>query len=122
MEAAKFFKLKHEENETMSNTAITHADNLNAWLYSVKTGLIHKTRYSVLPDDKEVTAFCKEGCTKCIKGVLGHSVSFDSSSVISQLTNAIVVQIEEAMESNNLCHQDIEPQIKNDNALPHEER
>jgi hypothetical protein len=39
----------------------------------------------------------------CIKGVSGHTVSFDSSSVKSQLPNAILAQNKEAMESNNLA-------------------
>ncbi len=87
--AARAFNLEHEEDETMVSKAITHADNLNAWLNGVKAGSINKTRYQINPDDSEITSFCKEHHTQCIKEVSGSLVSFDNSSVISQLTNAI---------------------------------
>jgi len=51
---------------------------------------------------------------QCIKGVAGTSVALDSSSVISQLTNAISAQNEEATESNRLRHQEIERTINKD--------
>jgi hypothetical protein len=74
----------------MMSKSITHEEDLNAWLYGVKVGLINKKRYQINPDDSEITSFCKERCTQCIKGVSGSSVFFDNSSVISQLTNAII--------------------------------
>ncbi len=59
----------------------------------------------------EVMAFCKESLGKCIKGVSGTSVSFNNSSVISQLTDAISAQNEVAIESNRLRRQEIERTI-----------
>ena len=59
-DAARNFDSEHEEDETMTSLALTHSDDLNAWLYSVRVGLINKTRYQIFPDDKEVTGFCKE--------------------------------------------------------------
>jgi hypothetical protein len=40
------------------------------------------------------------------------AVVIDNALVISQLTNTISLQNKEAMESNNLCHQEIEWQIE----------
>jgi hypothetical protein len=37
---ARAFDTAHENNEIILRTAITHADDLNAWLYGVKKGLI----------------------------------------------------------------------------------
>ncbi len=106
--AARAFDSEHEEDETMTSKAPTHADNLNTWLYSVKVVLINKTRYQINPDDSEISLFCKKRHAQCIKGVSGSSVPFDNSSVISQLTNAISAQNEEAIKSNRLRHQEIE--------------
>jgi hypothetical protein len=50
---ARAFDTAHENDKTIHSTAITHVDNLNAWLYGVKKGLIGETRYSIIPD-KEV--------------------------------------------------------------------
>ena len=74
-------------------------------------GSINETRYQINPDDTEVTFFSKERSAQCIKGVAGTSVALDNSSVISQPTNAISAQNEEATESNRLRHQEIERTI-----------
>ncbi len=89
----------------MTSMAIAHTENLNTWLSGVKMGSINKTRYQVLRDDREVTAYCIEHHIQCIKGVLGNKVSFASSSVISQLTNAISAQNKYEMEYYNFCRQ-----------------
>ncbi len=91
-EAARNFDSDHEEDETFTSLAITHADDLNAWLYGVNVGSINETRYQINPDDTGVTCFSKECSAQCIKGVAGTSVALDNSSVISQLTNAISAQ------------------------------
>ena len=39
-----------EEHELKAN-AVTHTDDLSAWLYGVKVGLVLKMRYSVNPDN-----------------------------------------------------------------------
>jgi hypothetical protein len=106
--AARNFDSDHEEDETMTSFALTHADDLNAWLYCLNVGSINETRYQINPDNTEVMFFCKERSTQCIKGVLGTSVSLENSSVISQLTNAISAQNREATESNRLSRQEIE--------------
>jgi hypothetical protein len=80
------------------NKEITHADDLIAWLYGIKAGLIKDTRYQINPDDSEINSFCKERHAQCIKGVAGVSVSFDNNSATSQLTNAVSTQNEEAIE------------------------
>jgi len=49
-EAAKHFDSDHEEDETITSLAITHADDLNAWLYGVNVGSINETRYQINPD------------------------------------------------------------------------
>ena len=67
-----------------------HADELCAWIYGVKAGLIPETRYSVDPDDAELEAFeIKQAC-QCITSNLatmtrpGEAVTLDSATVISQ--------------------------------------
>jgi hypothetical protein len=50
----------------MKGTAITHSDDLNAWLYGVKEGLINKTRYSLIPEDDEVAQFYTSHQLQCI--------------------------------------------------------
>jgi hypothetical protein len=74
-------------------------------------GSINETRYQINPDDTEVMFFCKEHSAQCIRGVAGTSVALDNSSIISQLTNAISAQNEEATESNRLRHQELERTI-----------
>jgi hypothetical protein len=111
---ARLFDSEHKDDETMMNKAITHADDLNAWLYGVKAGSIKETRYQINPDNSEINSFCKERYAQCIKGVAGASVSFDNNSVISRLTNAISTQNEEAIKSNRLRRQKIEHIINKD--------
>jgi hypothetical protein len=110
-DAARNFDSEQEEDETITSLALTHADNLNAWLYGIKVGSINKTIYQIFPDDTEVTVFYKECLGQFIKAVSGTSVLINNSSVISQLTNAISAQSMEAIESNRLCHQEIERTI-----------
>ena len=112
-DAARNFYSEHEEDATMTSLGLNHVDNLNTRLYSVKMGLINKTRYQINPNNMEATNFCKERLGQCIKGVLGTSVSFDSSSVISHFANAISAQNKEAMKSNRLCWQEIKDQTDN---------
>jgi hypothetical protein len=57
-------RIFNQELKTMS--AETHADDMCAWLYGVKTGLIPKMRYSVNPDDEEVEAFYVKRHNDCI--------------------------------------------------------
>ena len=116
--AAKAFDVEHENDETQTSKAITHADDLNAWLYGVKMGLITETRYQLNPDDVEISSFCKERHVQCISGAAsaGTAVSFDNSSVISQLTHAISAQNEEAVESNRLRREEIERTINKEEA------
>ena len=77
-------------------------------------GSINETRYQINPDDTEVMFFCNLRSAQCIKGVTGTSVALDNSSIISQRTNAISTQNEEATESNRLRHQEIERYKQNE--------
>jgi len=43
-ETARNFDSDLKEDETITSHAITHADDLNAWLYSVNVGSINETR------------------------------------------------------------------------------
>jgi hypothetical protein len=115
-QAARSFNKEHE----LEATAVTHADDLNAWLYGVKTGLVPETRQSVNPDDTKIATFCNERHLQCItlnattatSTRAGGSVIVDNASVISQLTNAISIQNKEAIESNNLPRKEIKRQIE----------
>jgi hypothetical protein len=58
--AARAFDVEHESDESQTHKAITHADDLNAWLYGVKTGLISETCYQLNPDDAKISSFRRE--------------------------------------------------------------
>ena len=95
------------DQERNINSAIPHADDLCAWIWAVKEGLIPETRYSVNPDDEEVEAFYSKRQTDCISSV---SFSIESTgprarvalegAVISQLTNALTIQNEFLEDAN----------------------
>ena len=84
------------DQERNINSAIPHADDLCAWIWSVKEGLVPETRYSVNPDNKEVESFYSKRQTDCISSV-SFSVestgpragALEGNTVISQLTNAV---------------------------------
>jgi len=95
----------NQEHNTMS--AETHADNLCAWLYGVKTGLIPETRYSVNPDDEEVEAFYFKRHNNCIIISMestgpraGEALVLDGNVVISQLANSLTIQNEHLEDAN----------------------
>jgi hypothetical protein len=91
--------VEHENNKSQISRTITHADDINAWLYGVNRGLIFKTRYQLNLDNIKVSSFCRDRHVQCITGASsGMAVSFNNSSVISQLTHAISAQHEEAVE------------------------
>jgi hypothetical protein len=52
--AAKSFDEEHE----LKATAVTLVDDLSAWLYGMKVGLVPKTRYSVNPNNTKIVTFC----------------------------------------------------------------
>ncbi len=99
-----------DEEHKLEATAVTHADDLNAWLYGVKTGLVPKTRYSINPDDTKIATFCNERHLQCItlnaitatSTRAGGAVIIDNPLAISQLTNSISIQNKETIEPNNL--------------------
>ena len=105
--AARAFDLENANAENMRGNAVTHGDDLLAWLYGVRIGLITETRYSVLPDDQDITLFNTERHRACIshEGVVSRSEpgTVNDASVFQQLAAAISAQSEEASESNNLC-------------------
>jgi hypothetical protein len=80
------------DQEHNTTSAKTHTDDLCAWLYGVKTGLIPETRYSVNPDDKEVEAFYFKRHNDFIIISMestgpraGEALVLDGNTVISQL-------------------------------------
>lgn len=100
-QAAKAFHEGHADAK-----AVEHADDLCAWLYGVKAGLIPETRYAVNPDDIEVEAFGIERNAQCITANqttvtgTGEVVMLDGATVISQLTNALTIQNEHLGDAN----------------------
>ena len=81
----------------------------------MQTGLVPETRYSVNPNDIEISNFCKDRHLQCITSTTaltstraGGAVVINNASVISQLNNAISLQNKEAIESNNLRCKEIE--------------
>ena len=88
-------------------SAVNHADDLCAWLYGVKTGLVPETRYSVSPDDAEVEAFNIKWHNDCINVPIdatgpraGEPLTLEGNKVISQLTNALTIQNEYLEDAN----------------------
>jgi hypothetical protein len=70
----------------------------------MKVGSITETRYSVTPDDVEISNFCNNRHLKCITlnmtmTTAAGAVTLDNASVKSQLTNAISVQNKEVQWS-----------------------
>jgi hypothetical protein len=49
MKAARTFNSEHEEDEITTSLALTHPDDLNAWLYGAKVGLIKKPDTRLTP-------------------------------------------------------------------------
>ena len=99
------------DQEHNTTSAETHADDLCAWLYGVKTGLIPKTRYSVNPDDEEVEAFYFKRHNDCIIISMestgpraGEALVLDGNTVISQLANALTIQNEHLEDANVINH------------------
>ena len=125
---AKEFDLAQTESSTiLRGNAITHSDNLNAWLYGVKVGSINETRYSVTPDDVQNSILCNNQhfqsitLTRTMSNATG-AAHLDNASVISQLTYAISIQNKEAMESNNLRRKEFEKHIEREEKKKDEPR
>jgi hypothetical protein len=104
----------------MNGNPVNHADDLNTWLYGVKQGTIPETRYSVNPDNNKIAQFNFQQHQACISqegfqqiaGVTwatnNQAANVDNhASVLQQLTAAISAQNKEAIESNNLCQNEI---------------
>ena len=88
-------------------SAETHVDDLCAWLYGVKTGLIPETRYSVNHDNEEVEAFYIKRHNDCIIISIestgpreGEALVLDGNTVISQLANTLTIQNEHLEDAN----------------------
>jgi hypothetical protein len=108
----------------MNGNPVNHADDLNALLNGVKQGTIPETRYSVLPDNDKIAQFnfqrhqacISQGGFQQIAGVTWatnhQAANIDHhASVLQQLIAAISAQKEEAIESNNLCQNEIQCQV-----------
>ena len=64
---ARAFEAKTRVAQVVLNgNPINHADDINAWLYGVHQGTIPETRYSVLPDDVEISNFNANHHLACI--------------------------------------------------------
>ena len=50
----------------MNGNPVSHADDLNTWLYGIKQGTIPETRYSVLSDDDKIAQFNFQRHQACI--------------------------------------------------------
>ena len=95
------------DQELNTTSAVTHADDLCAWLYGAKTGLIPETRYSVNHDNEEVEAFYIKRHNDCIiismeltGSRAGEALMLDGNTVISQLANALTIQNEHLEDTN----------------------
>jgi hypothetical protein len=64
--ARDFDLAQNANNKILQGNAVTHSDNLNAWLYGMKVGSISKARYSVTPDDVKVSTSCNNQHLQCI--------------------------------------------------------
>ena len=96
------------DQEHNINSAIPQADDLFAWIWSVKEGLVPETRYSVNPDDEEVEPFFFKRQKDCISSVSFSvestgpraGLALEGNTVISQLTNALTIQNEFLEDAN----------------------
>jgi hypothetical protein len=108
----------------MNGNPINHMEILNPWLYGIKQGTIPETRYSVLPNDVEITQFNFQQHQACISrggfqqiaGVTwatnNQAANVDNhASVLQQLITTISAQNKEAIESNYLCRNEILCQV-----------
>jgi hypothetical protein len=123
---ARAFGTAHENDKTILSMAITHADNLNTWLYGVKKGLIREKLYSVILDDKEVQEFYMIRHLQCITSaghgnvragqglIQGGGMQLDNAKVLCQLTSAISAQNKAATKTNNLQRNKIQCQLTRD--------
>ncbi len=116
---ATAFDAAHANNGNMTGTAITHSDDINAWLYVLKQGLINKRRYSVIPEDEKVTQFHTNRQLQCILNgaqglAIGGGMAAKNDAVLIQLTAAIFAQNKAATESNDLQRNEIYHQLTKD--------
>ncbi len=90
---------------------VNHADDINAWLYGVHQGSILETRYSVLPDDAEISNFNTEHHLACIsrgegygRAAQGAALANDDAfqALIRQLTHRVAAQTEVMAEANTI--------------------
>jgi hypothetical protein len=91
---ARAFDAAHANDVNMVCTAITHSDDLNAWLYGVKQGLINETKYSVIPEDNEVAQYYTSRHLHCIyhgaqRLAFGEGMAVNDNTILRQLNAAI---------------------------------
>ena len=108
---ARAFEAENLATQVVLNgNPINHADNINAWLYGVHQGTIPETRYSVLPDDVEISNFNANRHLACIsrggvqggaaQGAVANKDAFHA--LVRQLTHSVAAQTEVMAESNNI--------------------
>jgi hypothetical protein len=108
---ARAFEAETRATQVVLNgNAINHANDINAWLYGVHQGTIPEMRYSVLPDDVEISNFNANRHLACIsregvqggaaKGAVANEDAFHG--LVRQLTHGVAAQTEVIAESNNI--------------------
>jgi hypothetical protein len=103
----------------MIGTAITHSDDLNAWPYGAKKGLINEMRDSVIPEDDKVAQYYTSHHLHCILNgaqglAFGGGIAANNDAVLCQLTAAISAQNKAATKSNDLRRNEIQRQLTKD--------
>jgi hypothetical protein len=110
-----------DDNKERNGTATTHADDLNAWLYGIKRGLIPEARYIVIPKDNKAAIFFNNRHAQCITnarrgGLVQGGAVANNDAILQQLTTAIAAQGKATTETNDLCRMETQhQQIKEEN-------
>ena len=107
MATARAFDTDHEGNEDYATTAVVHADDLVAWLWSVGVGRIDETRYSVNPDDAEMASFLANRKQQCISGIIDMTAPGADADALRQLTECMALQNEESATANQLHREEL---------------
>ena len=115
MATARFFDEEHIDDEEYTQLALRNADDVAAWLWSVSTGRIAETRYSVQPDDNEVNTFVHARNASCITNAPAAAAAVGANAqggiemgVFQQLAASIAIQNEEQTIANQMRREEFE--------------
>lgn len=81
---------------------VTHADDLNAWLYNVNVGSINKTRYQIKPYDTEIIMIFLQGKSKAIHQRGIRNLSYTGQQISDQSTCQLIQPKAKAFKSSEL--------------------